>query len=88
MPLQICALKHACTLLRLKRTTRATHPEVNLQIPRTSKFPISDLKCDRHLIILMQNLVEAFLLMGAQLDVVSHGGCQEAQQGEEDWEAH
>ena len=32
--------------------------------------------------------MEAFSLMGAQLDIVSEGGGEEAQEGEERWEAH
>ena len=58
-----------------------THPEVNLQIPCAAKFPVSNLKCDRHLIIPVEDLVEAFSLMGAHLDVVSEGGGEKAQKG-------
>ena len=66
----------------------ATDPEINLQIPCAAKLAVSNLKCNRHLIILMQDLVEAFSLMGAHLDVVSEGGGEEAQEGGREWEAH
>lgn len=74
--------------LRLKHATEGTHPEVKLQIPRATKLPIPNLECDRHLIIFMQDLVEAFSLMGAHLDVVREGGGEEAQESGEQLEAH
>ena len=67
---------------------RDTHPEVNLQIPRTAKLSVSNLECDGHLIILVKDLVEAFSLMGAHLDVVRKRAGEEAQEGGEYWEAH
>ena len=65
-----------------------THPEVNLQVPRTAEFSVSNLECDRHLIILVEDLVEAFSLMGAHLNVVRKRAGKEAQEGGENWEAH
>lgn len=88
MPLHVFALNNAC--LRFAPSTRqdTTNPKVNLQIPRTTKFPVSNLESDCHLIIPLQDLVEAFSLMGAHLDVVRDGGGEEAQEGGKEWEAH
>ena len=75
--------------LRIKHATGGnTHPEINLQIPRTAKLPVPNLKCHRHLIILVQGLVKAFSLVGAHLDVVGEGGCEEAQEGGEVEDTH
>lgn len=38
----------------------ATYPEINLEVPAPSKFPVADLERNSHLIILVQCLVEAF----------------------------
>ena len=67
---------------------RGTHPEVNLQVPRTAKLSVSNLECDCHLIILVKDLVEAFSLMGAHLNVVRERAGEEAQEGGQNWEAH
>ena len=67
---------------------RSTHPEINFQIPRTAKLSVSNLESDRHLIILVKDLVEAFSLMGAHLNVVRKRAGKEAQEGGEYWEAH
>ena len=63
------------------RRQEGTHPKVNLQIPSAAKLPVPNLKCDRHLIIPVEGLVEAFSLMGAHLDVVSEGSGEKAQEG-------
>ena len=67
---------------------KGTHPEVNLQIPSATEFSIANLKCDSHLIILMQGLVKAFPLMGGHLDVVGKGGGEKAQEGGKERETH
>ncbi len=63
---------------------RATHPKIQLQIPRPAKLPVPHLKRHCHLIILMQHLVEAFSLMRAHLYVVRKGCWEEAQEGAEE----
>lgn len=86
MPLHVCALEHALSNsleTRDRGGGKVTHPEVNLQIPRTAKLPVSNLERDRHFIIPVQDLVEAFSLMGAELDVVSEGCGEEGQEGGE-----
>ena len=70
------------------RARGGTHPEVNLQISRTAKLSVSNLEGDRHLIILVEDLVEAFSLMGAQLNVVRKRSGEEAQEGGEYWKLH
>ena len=70
------------------RARGGTHPEVNLQISRTAKLSVSNLEGDRHLIILVEDLVEAFSLMGAHLNVVRKRSGEEAQKGGEYWEVH
>ena len=67
---------------------RGAYPEVNLQIPRTAKLSVSNLECDRHLIIFVKDLVEAFSLVSAHLNVMRKRGGKEAQEGGEYWEAH
>ena len=60
-------------MLRESKCLGTTHPEINLQIPAPAELPVSDLKCDRHLVPLVQVLVEAFSRMRIQLDVVGPG---------------
>ena len=62
-----------------------THPKINLQIPRAAKLPVPDLERDRHLIVLVQDLVVAFLGVSAHLNVVPEG---QAQEGEEEEGEH
>lgn len=37
-----------------------SYPEINLEVPATSKFPVANLKCHCHLVVLVQGLVKAF----------------------------
>jgi hypothetical protein len=53
---------------------RLTHPKVNFQIAAAAKLPVADLEGHRHLVILVQRLVEAFALVGLHLDIM---GCRE-----------
>lgn len=50
-----------------------SYPEVDLEVPTSSKFPIADLERDGHLVVLVQLFVEAFAHVRLHLDVV--GGC-------------
>lgn len=49
---------------------RLTYPEVNLQVSTAAKLPVADLEGNRHLVVLVQGLVEAFALVGLHLDVM------------------
>ncbi len=52
-------------------TARAgVYPKVNLQVTAAAEFPVADLERDRHLVVLVQLLVEAFALVRLHLDVV------------------
>lgn len=62
------------------RVELCAYPEVNLQIAAASKLPIADLERDRHLVILVEVLVEAFPRMRAHLDVVAEGDPEQAGQ--------
>ena len=60
----------------------ADDPEIDFQVARAAEFPVADLERDGHFIVLVQDLVEAFALVGAELDVVREGGGGEkAQEG-------
>ena len=50
-----------------------TYPEINLEVPTTREFAVPDLERDRHLVIGMEGLVEAFAGVGLHLNVVSGG---------------
>lgn len=68
------------------------YPEINLQTPRTAKLAVAHLERHGHLVVPVQVLVEAFVRVGAQLDVVGEG-CEweePEQAGEEgcDFECH
>ena len=67
--------------------------EVDVQVSSTAKFSIADLKCDSHLIALVQFFVETFFRMRPQLDIVCCGrpyppssrqGCEGAKSHDED----
>jgi hypothetical protein len=62
------------------------HPEINLQVPAASKLAVADLECDRHLVVLVQGLVEALALVGLHLDVVRGRERDEAARCSEDGE--
>jgi hypothetical protein len=62
------------------------HPEINLQIPASAKLAVADLEGNRHLVVLVQRLVEAFALVRLHLDVVRGGERDEAARGSEDGE--
>lgn len=65
-------------------STGLTHPEIHIQIPTAAKLPIADLEGDGHLVVRMQNLVEALPRMRLELDVVrmAHEGAGEQDQEE------
>jgi hypothetical protein len=63
-----------------------THPEINLQVPAASKLAVADLERDRHLVVLVQGLVEALALVGLHLDVVRGRERDEAARCSEDGE--
>ena len=50
-----------------------THPEVNVEIAASTKFPVAGLKRHSHLVISVQLLVEAFFAVCFELNVVRGG---------------
>lgn len=60
-----------------------SYPEIDLQVPASSKLPVANLERDRHLVVLVQRLVEAFALVGLHLDVVRGGEAEEARRRSE-----
>lgn len=60
-----------------------TYPKVDVQIPTTPEFSVADLECDRHLVILVQHLMEALARVRFHLNVVriaeGKQGCEEEQ---------
>lgn len=64
-----------------------TYPEINLQIARAPEFPISHLKRHGHLVVLVQDLVEAFPRVWTHLYVVPQRCEGEEAAEEEDGEA-
>ena len=48
----------------------STYPKIDIQVPAPAELSIAHLKCDRHLVVFMQVLVEAFARMGFHLDIV------------------
>lgn len=65
---------------------RRTYEEVDIKISTATKFSVANLEGDRHLVVLVQRLVEAFSRMGAELDVVRVGDGKEGEGGEEESE--
>ena len=61
-------------------SAKFTYPEINLEVASSTELPIPYLKCHSHLIILVQNFVEAFPRVGAQVDVVCKRRGKEAQE--------
>jgi hypothetical protein len=67
------------------------HPEINLQVPTASKFPIADLERHRHLVVLVERFVEAFALVGLHLDIVRRRERKQAARRSEEgerWKQH
>ena len=60
-----------------------SYPEINIEIPSTSKLPIANLEGHRHLVILAQRLVEAFAAVSGQADVVGARDLEKSCAGEE-----
>ena len=54
----------------LRASTALTYPEINIQIPRMPKLPISHLKRNAHLVILMKVFMEAFPRVCSKLDIM------------------
>ena len=52
----------------------ADDPEVDFQIAGAAELAVADLEGDGHFVVFVQHFVEAFALVGAQLDVVGEGG--------------
>lgn len=46
------------------------YPEINIQISTTTKLPVAHLEGNSHLVVLVQDFVEAFPRMRLELDVV------------------
>ena len=46
------------------------YPEIDVQVSAAAKFPVADLEGHRHLVVLVQLLVEAFALVRFHLNVV------------------
>jgi hypothetical protein len=60
------------------------YPEVNIQISTSSKFSITDLEGDGHLVVCMKLLMEAFSRMSFEVDVVGNGRPKKRQGAEDD----
>lgn len=54
----------------------------------STKFPVSHLESDGHLVVLVQLFMEAFFLVRFQLDIVGSGKTEEASEGSELGEQH
>lgn len=63
-----------------------TYPEIHLEVPGASEFAIADLERHGHLVVFVEDLVEAFARVGAHLDVVAPrcGGEEGEERAEED----
>lgn len=48
-----------------------------MQVSCAAKLSIANLECDRHLIILVQHLVETFSAVGRQLDVMRNSSSKQ-----------
>ncbi len=71
------ANEHAARAVGRKgKRERERYAEIDIQIPTPAKLPIADLVGDGHAIALAQLLVETFLRVRAELDVVRQG-CRE-----------
>lgn len=57
-----------------------TYPEVNIQPARASKFPVANLEGYRHLVVLVERLVEAFFGMRTDVNVVGRSDSRQGQQ--------
>ena len=57
------------------------YPKVNLKIAAATKFAISNLKCDRHLVVDMELFVETLARVRLELDVVGGNRAEHAAQG-------
>lgn len=55
---------------RPSSTAPGPYPEIDLEVPTASKLPVTNLEGDGHLVVPVQDLVEAFSRMRAELDVV------------------
>ncbi len=58
-----------------------TNPEVNIEVSRAAELAVADLEGYRHLVIAVEDFVEALAAVGRELDVV--GGCRAYQAGGE-----
>jgi hypothetical protein len=55
-----------------------SYPEINVKVAGATKLSVADLERDRHLVIDMKILVEAFSAVRRQLDDVSRYRAQQA----------
>lgn len=46
------------------------YPEINVQVSAAAEFPVADLEGHRHLVVLVQLLVEALALVRFHLDIM------------------
>lgn len=65
----VVARRHA-SLVLLVRPRWCLDPEVDLEVPAAAKLAVAHLECDRHLVVLVQLLVEALPHVRLHLDVV------------------
>jgi hypothetical protein len=61
-----------------------TDPEIDLQVSAPAKLSVADLEGDRHLVVLVQLLVEAFSRVRLHLDVVGGRQPEQAARGRKD----
>lgn len=61
-----------------------TYPKINVQIAAPTKFSVAHLKRDRHLVILVQRLVEALAGVCSHLDIVRIADGEEGDEGEKE----
>jgi hypothetical protein len=64
------------------------YPEVYIQVPTPAELAVADLERDRHLVVLVQLLVEALAHVGLHLDVVGGREGEEGARGGEELEQH
>lgn len=67
-----------------KTTPRRPYPKVHVEVPTSSKLPVTDLEGHRHPIILVQRLVEAFSGVSFELDSVCGRGRDPPERGDQD----
>ena len=53
------------------------YPEVDVQVLAAAKLSVADLECHRHLVVLVQLLVEAFSRVRAEIYVVGESRAQQ-----------